>query len=290
MFRNLIVYRLSPVPMLNAAALSLHLKGHAFLPCGELQMQSVGWISPVDGGDLAHGIPDGHIFIALCTEKKSMPAQVIERKLRERTKAKAAEQGFACGRVQTRELRELVIDELLPQAFATRNTTAVWLDTAGGWLGVDTASFSRAEDVYRMLLRSLDQLPISTLQTKKSPVAVMTAWVSHDDLDLPFSFDIDDEAELRGIGIDKPTIKYARHSLDGVASHIAAGKKCVQLAMTWGERISFVLTEGFVLKRITPLGTLKVRDDRDAELFLMAGEFRALLGDLVEALGGEVEE
>ncbi|EHP39165.1 recombination associated protein [Cupriavidus basilensis OR16] len=90
----------------------------------------------------------------------------------------------------------------------------------------------------------------------------------------------------------------AIHPLDAedLRRHIAAGKRCTRLAMTWNDRVSFVLTESLTIKRVAPLDVIKeqadpsARDDEerfDGDFTMMAGELANLLSDLTAALGGE---
>ncbi len=78
--------------------------------------------------------------------------------------------------------------------------------------------------------------------------------------------------------------------------HIEAGKQCMRLAMTWNDRVSFVLTPSLMLKRVSALDVLKeaadpaaVNDDErfEADFTLMTGELARMLADLTEVLGGE---
>ena len=96
----------------------------------------------------------------------------------------------------------------------------------------------------------------------------------------------------------KATVHYVRHTLDpdDVRRHIAAGKHCTRLALTWADRISLVLTENLTLKRIAPLDIIKEsadshsqdEDERfDSDFALMTGELNQMLNELVAALGGE---
>ena len=80
--------------------------------------------------------------------------------------------------------------------------------------------------------------------------------------------------------------------------HIAGGKTATRLALTWNDRISFVLTDQLQIKRLAFLDVLKEDAERRAEnaddLFaadfvLMCGELAQLLGHLLEVLGGEGE-
>jgi recombination associated protein RdgC len=81
-----------------------------------------------------------------------------------------------------------------------------------------------------------------------------------------------------------------------VRRHIQSGKQCTRLAMTWADRVSFVLTESLDVKRIAPLDVLKENSDSmaqnddekfDSDMALMTGELAKLMDELVEALGGE---
>jgi recombination associated protein RdgC len=88
-----------------------------------------------------------------------------------------------------------------------------------------------------------------------------------------------------------------RHTLkiDEVAQHIASGKVPTQLALTWHDRVSFLLTETGQVKRIKLLDVVldgvqeggKEDDDFDNDAALLTGELALMLPDLLEALGGE---
>jgi DNA segregation ATPase FtsK/SpoIIIE-like protein len=123
----------------------------------------------------------------------------------------------------------------------------------------------------------------------------MTEWLQADDA--PVGFTIDMDATMRAAGESKAQVKYVRHTLeaDDVRRHIAAGKQCTRLAMTWESKISFVLDESLAIKSIKALDILKETesstrndDERfDSDFALMTGELNKMLADVVVALGGE---
>jgi hypothetical protein len=89
-------------------------------------------------------------------------------------------------------------------------------------------------------------------------------------------------------------VRYARHPLDidEVRKHIEHGKLPTKLAMTWDDRVSFVLTEGLQIKNITLLDAVmdgNSKDDSgfDTDVAIATGELSRLIPDLIEALGGE---
>ena len=293
-FKNLQIYRL-PAPWdMNAERLEAALTPQTFQPCTSLDMQSQGWISPRENGMLVHSVSQ-QLLIALGTEKKLLPASVINQV----AKAKAAEieeqQGFKPGRKQMREIKEQVTDELLPRAFSINRSTRVWIDPVNGWLVVDAGTAAKADEVIKLLIKGIDKLPLESLHVMQSPVAAMTAWLAPDAA--PGGFTIDQDTELRASGEGKATVRYVRHTMepDDVQRHIASGKQCTRLALTWAARISFVLTESLTIKRIAALDiinenantTSRDEDERfDSDMMLMTGELAKMLDDLVFALGG----
>ncbi|WP_456282240.1 recombination-associated protein RdgC [Cupriavidus sp. JZ107] len=294
-FKNLQLHRFSAPWNKDADEIEACLASHAFYPGTSLEMQTQGWASPRDNGALVHRVGK-QMLLTMRAEKKLLPATVVNQV----TKARAAEleeqQGYKPGRKQLRELKEQITEELLPRAFSIRRDTRVWIDPERGWLAIDAASAIKADEVRTLLFKALDPLPLTSLQVNQSPVAAMTGWLADDAA--PAGFTVDQEIELQASAESKATVRYVRHPLDAeeLRRHIAAGKRCTRLAMTWNDRVSFVLTDALAIKRVAPLdvvkeqidGTMSDEDERfDADFTLMAGELSAMLGDLTEALGGE---
>lgn len=80
---------------------------------------------------------------------------------------------------------------------------------------------------------------------------------------------------------------------------IEAGKQVNRLALTWADRISFVLTESLAIKRVAPLDVIKENTDStgvnheerfESDFTMMTGDIGKLLADLVDALGGEKKD
>jgi recombination associated protein RdgC len=124
----------------------------------------------------------------------------------------------------------------------------------------------------------------------------MSAWLS--DKEPPHAFSIDRECELKQPDSEKAAVRYARHTLeiDEVGEHIKQGKLPTQLALTWNGRVSFVLTDALVLKKIKLLDVVLEGSGQgdadggfDADVAITTGELRGLLPDLIEALGGPLE-
>jgi recombination associated protein RdgC len=296
MFKNLQLYRLPANWAFTPEQMEEALRPQAFTPASSNELLRQGWDSPRGNGKLVHTV-NKQMLMMLGTEKKLLPSSVINQV----AKAKAAEleeqQGFPPGKKAMKELKERVADELLPRAFSIRSNVWTWIDPVNGWLVVDAASPSKADDVIKLLLKAVDKLPLESLRVQRSPVSVMTGWLEADEA--PYNFTIDQDTELRATGESKAAVRYVKHSLDpeDIRRHIANGKQSTRLAMTWNSRVSFVLTEHLAIKAVKQLDILKEgesitynADERfDNDFALMTGEYPRLLADLVEALGGEAK-
>ncbi|MCE3262590.1 MAG: recombination-associated protein RdgC, partial [Pseudoduganella sp.] len=227
-----------------------------------------------------------------------LPSTVVNQVAKARAAELEEQQGFAPGKKAMKELKERVHDELLPRAFTIRTNTWCWIDPVNGWLVVDAASAAKAEDVLKMLLKAIERMPVESVRVARSPTAVMTAWLQDDEA--PAGFTVDMDATMQATGESKAAVVYKRHTLEPeeVRRHIAAGKQCKRLAMTWESKISFVLDESLSLKSIKPLDVMKENDavarnadERfDSDFALMTGELARMFDDLMEALGGEAND
>jgi recombination associated protein RdgC len=295
-FKNLQLYRLPTPWQVTPDEIQNGLAKQAFNPAGNLEMQTQGWAPPRDGGELVHTV-NRQMMLSLRTEKKLLPASVINQVAKARAAEIEEQQGFKLGRKQMRELKDQVTEELRPRAFSIVRDTRVWIDPVHGWLAIDAAAPAKSDEIKTMLLKSIDGLPLDVLRVAQAPSSTMTGWLAG--TPVPEGLGIDQDTELRATGQGNATVRYVGHTLeiDEIRQHIADGKQCTRLAMTWSDRVSFVLTAGLTLKRIVPLDVIKeaadptARDDAerfDSDFAMMAGELDGLFGSLIGALGGEV--
>lgn len=296
-FKNAQTYRLSPEWPITAETLHEQLAKRPFHPCGSQDFESRGWVAPCDGGELVHAIGDDWL-ICLQTEAKILPPAVINKEADARAAVIAEQQGFKLGRKQMKELREQITTELLPRAFTRIRKTYAWLNVRAGWLVVDAASQNKAEDVLELLRHSLDTFPLTLLRTERSPMSAMADWLAGE---APEGFTIDQDFALQSIAEDRARATFKGHDLEAahVTEHLEAGHLPIKLAMTFDDRLSFVLTERGEIKRLDFLDVIRdqVKADEhedaqalfDAELALMTGELLRLLPAVVGAMGGEIQ-
>jgi len=295
-FRDLQIYRLPAGWDITAEQLEEQIAKKPFHPCGSQDTESRGWLSPLNNDVLVHAVGDQWL-VSLGFEHRLLPSAVVKQEADARAEELAEQQGYKLGRKQMKELRDQVTQELLPRAFTRRRRMFAWIDPVNGWLVIDAASQSKAEDMLEQLRHTLDSFPLTLLRTELSPISAMANWLDRGRA--PDGFTIDQDCELRSISEDKAAVRYVRHPLEGeeVKGHLEAGKLPTRLALTFEDRISFVLTERREVKRLDFLDLVRdqVQGEKEdaealfnAEFALMTGELQRLLGALVTALGGEL--
>ena len=295
MFKNIIMYRMAPDWQITPEQLEERLQAGRYVECGASQEKSVGWMEPRGqaNGPLLESVA-GQWILKLMVETRALPASVVKRKTQERVAQIEAATGRKPGKKETRDLQDDIRLELLPMAFTKQSSIQVWIDRESQLVVIDAASQAGADAVVTLLVQTLPGLALSLINTKISPVAAMSEWLVSQEP--PAGFSVDRECELKAADESKAVVRYARHRLDTdeVKQYVSEGKLPTRLAMTWSERVSFMLTEGLQLKKLTFLegvfeSASKNKDDNfDADVAIATGELQKLLPDVLEALGGEM--
>ena len=296
-FKNVMVFRIGPDWSLPVDEAHNRLDAFRFVPCGLSQEQSSGWVEPRGdaNGALVESI-GGQWIMKFMVEARVLPGAVVKRKVDEQAAQIEATTGRKPGKKEIRDLRDNARLELLPMAFTKQSSVTVWIDPAARWLVVDAGSSARGDAVVTALVEAFAGLVVLPLQTKISPAAAMSHWLTTQEP--PYRFTVDRECELKAADESKAVVRYSRHPLDieEVCQHIAAGKLPTRLAMTWNDRVSLLLTDNLQLKKISFLdvvfegGAKNGKDDSgfDADAAIATGELEKMLPDLIEALDGEM--
>jgi len=298
MFKNALVYRIDQWEPPTQAEIARRLEGSRFAECGPTQPEAAGWVEPrgEKHGALLESV-GGQLILKLCSEAKPVPSGVVKQQLEAKLDQIEAETGRRPKGKAKRELKEQIVHELLPRAFPKRSSALVWIDLAAKRVLIGVSSAKKADGVVTRLVELFGGLRLAPLQTALSPATAMSAWLS--DKEPPRGFSIDRECELKQPDSEKAAVRYARHTLeiDEVGEHIRQGKLPTQLALTWNSRVSFVLTDALVLKKIKLLDVVLEGSGQgdadggfDADVAITTGELRGLLPDLIDALGGPLEQ
>ena len=296
------VYAVNPAWTQSLASMEAALDKARFVECGLSQEKSIGWTEPRGEahGPLVEPVA-GQLILKLMVEVKLLPASVIARKVKDRVAHIEASTGRKPGKKETRDIKDDVRLELLPLAFTKQSSVAVWIDPKARRLVIDATSSARADEVVTMLVKALEGFAVTLVNTTTSPAVAMAQWLTTQEA--PAGFSVDRECELKAADESKAVVRYSRHPLDiqEVQAHIESGKQPTRVAMTWNSRVSFVLTEAMLVRKVAFLDVVfegagggasvggKGKDDGfDADVLIATAELSQLIPDLLAALDGEV--
>lgn len=254
---------------------------------------SEGFTHPNAFTDLAVFEAQKTMLISLMREEKVLPGAAIKHKLDEQVVKIQTAEGRNVGRREKQELRETIIDDLLPKALIKSSRTYGLF--AGEWLFVDTANHRKAENLLTKLREALGGLPAQHPVTRQSPASLMTNWLLQGEAQGRFVLDSD--VTLVGVGDVAPKVKISRKDLtaEDVVQHAKNGMTVTELGLVWNDRVAFILTQDLTLKRIQWLDVVQEEaegsyDDAESMAYatqlLMAAALSAILGELVDLLGG----
>lgn len=298
-FRNLLVYRLTQDIPLDAETLATALAKKPARACASQELSTYGFIPPLgkrEDAPLVHA-SESFLLIAARKEERLLPGSVIKDALQEKIDEIETEQMRKVYKKEKEQLKDDILQTLLPRAFIRKSATFAAIAPALGLILVDSASAKRAEDLLSTLREALGSLPVRPLAVKVAPAATLTDWVKAQRA--AAGFHVLDECELRDTHEDGGSIRAKRQDLtsDEIQQHLDAGKLVTQLALAWQDKVSFVLDDKLVIKRLRFEDLLQEEaeqnggDDalsqQDASFTLMMLTFAEFLPALFEALGGE---
>lgn len=298
-FKNLTLFRLTRPFELNHDALNEALQGEAFRPCAKSVPFSYGWGSPLGrhGEQLAHSVGP-YTMICARKEERLLPGAVVNEQLLEKVDEIERAEARSVGRKERQQLKEELTLTLLPQAFTRHNTTYAYIDRKHHWLVVDSSSANRAEELVTLLRQSVSGVSARLPLTAESPRVLMSQWLRGDNI--PSGFELGDEYKLQDSGKEGGTVqcKHQDPHTEEIQAHLDASKQVTKLAMTWRERIEFVLPENLSIKRLRFTDTVKEElDDHaedpimqfDSDFAFMTGELSKFIDEVITAFGGESE-
>jgi recombination associated protein RdgC len=298
-FRNLLVYRLTQDLPFDAQALETALAAKPARPCASQELSTYGFIAPFGKGEdapLVH-VSQDFMLIAARKEDRILPGSVVRDALKEKVEEIEAEQMRKVYKKERDQIKDEIIQAFLPRAFIRRSATFAAIAPKLGLILVNAASPKRAEDLLSTLREAIGSLPVRPLTVKIAPTATMTEWVKTQQAAEHFT--VLDECELRDTQEDGGIVRCKRQDLtsEEIQLHLSTGKQVTQLSLAWQDKLSFVLDDKTIIKRLRFEDLLQDQaeqdggDDalgqQDASFTLMMLTFAEFLPQLFEALGGE---
>ncbi|MEW9799587.1 recombination-associated protein RdgC [Alteromonas sp. CYL-A6] len=290
-FKNVKAYQLTSPLSLDDDALTRQLNEHAFRPCGNQDLATMGFTSPFtqarQSNVMFHCVQQRY-WITLKKQEKILPAAVVNAELEEKVAQIEMETGAPVGKKAKADLKQEIQTRLLPQAFTKNSYTHGFISLADNLVVVDASSDGKAEAFLAMVRKALGSLPVVPL-ARRSLQSELTHWLADG---TPEKITLLEEAELKATDDTDSIIRCKNLPLDSdeIRIHLDTGKLVQKVAFDYAESLSALLTEDGAVKRIKFTDRLKEETDDipkdqvearlDAEFALMSAELCELLSFL----------
>lgn len=298
MFSAFQLFRINPdwsAPSLSQVEAAMDKQ--VFRGLGATQKQSHGWVPPRGPNEKIIESVDNQWILRLKTEKKAVPGPALRKEVERLAAVIEKETGRKPGRKERKELKDQAELNLLPNAFSREAFVNVWINRKDNYIVVGAGSLGACDNVITLLVDLFSNvkapIALTAAQTDKSPQSCMAQWLLTKEA--PGGFTVDRDLELRAADESKAAVRYSRHSLDNdeVVAHIKQGMMPTQLAMTYDDRVSFVLCDNLTVKKIALL-EVALKDmgddadlkDFDTQVAIYTGEMMHLIPDVIDMLGG----
>lgn len=292
-FRNLTLFRFSPPVAEDVLRLADTLPEHKLRDVGPMETRTRGFVSPFgrEADDLVQSV--GYFLKAVAgSQDKLLPAAVLNDEVAKRVQKIVDDEGRKVSGRERKRLKDNILNDLLPRAFVRGSRTAMYFDWQSGWMVIDTASRKQAENIVSQVREALGSFPAVPLAPEESPRILMTHWIATGEL--PAGFALGDEVELRDPASASGAIARCRRQdldTDEVREHLRTGKQVYKIGLVYDDRISFVLGEDLVVRKVKFTDVVldeqadapeSMAAELDANFALMALEYERLLAKLAD--------
>lgn len=280
--------------------LSEMLQSDAFTPCSASEYMKTGWFSPfhnIDGQDMVLA-GSGRILLTMKREEKILPSATVKKMLADKVKQIEHTEGRKTRKKEKDELKEEIVRELLPRCLTKEIYLSGYISVANRLLVINTASASEAESFSALLRKTIGSLPIVPVQSNHRYDITMTSWLRLKQSPAGFSIGSDTKLVSTDSNGGKITFKDEDLFSDEVLAHIDVDKLVKEIRLSFGDTMSFMLTDNLQLKSIKWSEELKAQNDdidsedyaarMDADFALMSGEMDKMFHSLFVAVSAEL--
>lgn len=299
MFKSLVIYKMGEGFEVKVEDLEEKMPEFKSTPCANGDIKKSGWVPSLKGSEQLLYTSTGQTLLTILTEEKMLPSSVIKEEVEKKIERFEEREGRKPKKTEKDSFKDEVIQELLPRAFSKYSNTLIWICNEKGLIFVESGSAKKAEDALALLRKTLGTLPVTPFTTETPIETTLTHWIKEQEI--PQGFTVLDEAELKAV-LEGGVLTSKKEDLfsDEIKQHIEAGKVVTKLYLDWQEKVSFVLTEEGLLKKIKFADSIKDKnsdidkEDKaqrfDADFVLFTGTLVEMFGELQSVLGEEVTE
>lgn len=298
-FKNLLTYRMTQDVSLTCEALEDALRSKPARKPESQVLQTVGFISPSSKNPeapLAHKV-EGVYLLALRTYDRLLPPSAVADELAEKVEEIETSQARKVYKKEKDQLKDEIIQSMLPRAFIRKKTTYAALDLVNKLIFVNTSSAIAAEALLSTLREVVGSLPVRPVTVKIAPTATFTDWVKNGQA--AENFYLLNNCTLKDPDEDGGEINVKNQDLtsDEIKQLIGSGKVVTKISLAYKDLVSFSLNDQLTVQGLRFESLLQEKavqdggDEKDgqfdASFLLMMATLNEVVPQLLTVLGGE---
>lgn len=303
-FKQLKIFQLIGNLPQSKSDLAEQLSALLFQSCLPTMPATLGWVPPVpeESEQLVREI-NGCQMICLQLEEKILPAIVIRQALEQRVNEIAATESRKVYAKEKQSLKDDIQLSLLPRAFSKLTRIYGYLDLKNRWLMVGTHNAKKLEQFLTLFQKTVE-LEAKPLTVKPlSPL--LTQWLLKQNY--PHHLAVEKAALLQDPRQKNRTVRCQQQDLfaQGIQAFIQEGCVVKQVALSWQDRVQFVIADDFTISGLKFEDSLlaEAKDHEaetkgqqfDTDFLIMTGTLAGLARDLLalfqeESAARETEE
>lgn len=282
-FKNAKLYQLTQPLSFDDENLQECLNNVVFRPCGSQELATMGFAPPMPGGkELFHAVGENYLF-CLKKQERILPAAVINAELADKVLQIEQEQGAPVGKKAQQDLKEEIVQRLLPQAFTKNSFTFGFISLKDNLVIVDASADGKAEVLLAMLRKALGSLPVVPL-CRSAIHAQLTQWITETP---PAEIELLLEAELKAHDDEGAIVRCKNQDLtsEEIIQHIDNGKMVEKIAVGYAERVTLVLEQDCSVKRLKYADILKEENQdipKDQQAARFDADYALMSAELIE--------
>ena len=289
-FKQVQLFQLSKSKHFSFDELTKLVEQLTFEPCLPSMPESAGFVAPVEENEerLVRNI-NNNFVICVQVEEKILPSSVIRKELGDLVKQIELSESRKLRQKEKMDLKDQVTMTMLPRAFSKLTKVYAYIDNTNHWLILGTTNGKLSDKFISAFKKAITDDVFSPQLVK--PASIMTQWVK--DRNYPSSFSIENACLLQDPNNEARMVRCQQQDLfaSSIQSLIKDGCEVNQLALTWQDRVTFVLANDFSLRSIQMQDELieqvkelapESREQQfDADMLIMCGTFSLMLNDLL---------
>lgn len=292
--KNVRIYTITEDLKLDPARLDAALAEHKSAPLLAQEALKIGFTFPLAGvKSFVHAGQDGVLLVALKRTEKLLPAAVVQEELQPKIDALEAEKCRPLGRKEKQELKEELVQSLLPRAFSKSTVTRAVIDLKQKLVFVFTTSAARAEDLLAMLRKSIGSLPLVPWIDSNHLSQSMQHWITEQGL--PDGMKLGHSVEFKAPDEEGAMARFSNQMLNVSEVQSCVEDKLVRkVELSVPEQLCFTICDDGSVKSLDWYDLVMNKNDEmgwedllartDADLLVMVGELRKLVASLKRAV------